>query len=107
MIALVETVDRLRRRIGLLAVLFLLATLVVGAHGGLTMGGMPEDEAVAICVAIMQTGAVAFGLLSLATARPWGGRGIPPLFLLAAQRTPPAQAVFARAGPARLQVFLR
>ena len=106
MLALLETIERLRRRIGLLAVLFVLATLVVWAHGGLTMGSMPEDEAVAVCVAVMQTGVVTLGLLSLATRGP-SARHRTLLLPLTAQRTPQARTVFARAGPARLQVFLR
>ena len=106
MIALLETVGRLRRRIGLVAALVLLVSLIAWAHTGLTMDAMPEEEVVAVCVAIVQTGAVALGVVALTAA--FGRRDCSvPLLSLTAQRTPPAKAVFARAGPATLQVFLR
>lgn len=106
MIALLETVGRLRRRIGLVAALVLLVSLIAWAHTGLTMDGMPEDEVVAVCVAIMQTGVVALAVLALVAAVGPHRLRLPRLSLIA-QCTPQPRAVRARAGPATLQVFLR
>lgn len=106
MIALRETVRRVRRRIGLLAVLVLLATLITWAHTGLAMDGMPAGEVVAVCVAIMQTGVVAVAVLALVAGVGPRRLRVPRLSLIT-QCTPQPRAVPARAGPATLQVFLR
>ncbi len=104
MIALVEALQRLRRRLILVGILGLLSLCVVWAHSGMGMDHMSTQQAVAMCLAVTGTAAVAMG--STLIGPNWPKVPAPPSSGIEVF-DPETRAVPARAGPSALQVFLR
>lgn len=113
LIAISRNLRQARRRVGLLLALALLIGTFVLAHSACTGGSMDMDsqhgmsDAVAVCLFIVEAGALGLGLALLARS---GGRGwrlprlSPHRFVAAPALHAAAPAAVARAGPL-LQVF--
>lgn len=101
-----------KRRLALLGTLAVLALALVLEHSGLGHGEMAEadmGEAISMCLAIVEVGAVMLGSLALLRTRPRFD-ALPRDFFAGALFALPATGAMAppsRAGPSVLQVFRR
>lgn len=107
-----ELLVRSRRRLALLATLGILATAIFLEHSGLGHGEMADGEigqAISVCLAIVEAGAVFAGAAALLKIRPRfaaAPSGLPAAPALSFAGTgSKVPAAPARAGPSVLQVF--
>lgn len=107
-----EFLSQHKQRLALLATLGVLALALVLEHSGLghgEMAGADAGQAISMCLAIVEAGAVLVGAAALLRIRPRLG-GVPrdllagPVVVLAPTG---AKVPSARAGPSLLQVFRR
>lgn len=101
-----------RRRLALLVTLGVLALAVAAEHAGLGHGDMTHPDmgqAISICLAVVEAGAVLIGALALVAIRPRVTRTRAHLFAHPATTLPATSAALprARASPPVLQVFRR
>jgi hypothetical protein len=109
-----EFLNRHKRRLALLATLGVLAVALVIEHSGLGHGEMADTDmgqAISMCLAIVEAGAVLVGAIALFKIRPRfspAPRGLLAGPVLSVAGTGPRMpSASARAGPSVLQVFRR